>query len=53
MQHVMVAPCQRDAFMFDIFYKMSMLTAECHQVIGMRFMKAMTGGDMIGQEAAR
>lgn len=38
--------------MFDMFYKMSMLTAECHQVIGMRMMKAVTGGDMVGQEAA-
>ena len=38
--------------MLDTFYKMVMLTTECQQVIGMRVMKAATGRDSAGEEAA-
>jgi hypothetical protein len=48
----MVAPCPKDAAMFDTLLKMSLLTAECQHVIGLRIMKAATGGDVSGREAA-
>lgn len=38
--------------MFDVFYKMAMLTLECQQVIGMRLMKATVGGTEATEEAA-
>jgi hypothetical protein len=37
--------------MFDTLYSMALLTAECHQVIGMRMIKAAMGGAAAGEEA--
>lgn len=38
--------------MFATLFKMTMLTAECQQVIGMRMMKAAMGGTAAGEETA-
>lgn len=38
--------------MLATLYKMSMLTAECHQVIGLRMIKAALGGQEAAEEVS-
>jgi hypothetical protein len=52
MQHNIVASAEGRVAMFDALFGMSMLSAECQQVIGMRLIKAAFGGAAAADEAA-